>query len=143
MEELRFIDGDSHVLEPEAIWTDYLEKKYQPLVKGLDADIEVTVTNGSNSPGVVQGWIDYNGDGDWNDAGEQVVIDQTVPEGTSTLTIAVPEAAEVGLTYARFRYGYERGIGPAGEALAGEVEDYKILILEYIPNQPPVGCLFS
>ena len=34
MENLRFIDGDSHVLEPEEIWTDYLEKKYQPLVKG-------------------------------------------------------------------------------------------------------------
>ena len=105
----------------------------QPLVKGLDADIEITVTNGSNSPGVVQGWIDYNADGDWNDAGEQVVIDQAIPEGTSTLTIAVPEAAEVGLTYARFRYGYERGIGPAGEALVGEVEDYKVLILDDNP----------
>ena len=34
MENLRFIDGDSHVLEPEEIWTNYLEKKYQPLVKG-------------------------------------------------------------------------------------------------------------
>ena len=34
MDNIRFIDGDSHVLEPETIWTDYLEKKYQPLVKG-------------------------------------------------------------------------------------------------------------
>ena len=34
MDNIRFIDGDSHVLEPEKIWTDYLEKKYQPLVKG-------------------------------------------------------------------------------------------------------------
>jgi len=34
MEPLRFIDGDAHVLEPEAIWEDYLEKKYQHLIKG-------------------------------------------------------------------------------------------------------------
>jgi hypothetical protein len=26
METLRFIDGDSHILEPERIWQDYLEK---------------------------------------------------------------------------------------------------------------------
>jgi hypothetical protein len=104
-----------------------------PLVKGFDADIEITVTNGSNSPGVVQGWIDYNADGDWNDAGEHVVIDQRIPEGTSTLTISVPEEATVGLTYARFRYGYERGIGPAGPAMVGEVEDYKLLILDEDP----------
>ena len=34
METLRFIDGDSHVLEPEAIWQDYLEEKYRDLVSG-------------------------------------------------------------------------------------------------------------
>ena len=34
MENLRFIDGDSHILEPESIWTDYLEKKYQHLISG-------------------------------------------------------------------------------------------------------------
>ena len=34
METLRFIDGDAHVLEPEGIWQEYLEKKYQHLIKG-------------------------------------------------------------------------------------------------------------
>ena len=34
MEPLRFIDGDSHVLEPESIWQNYLEKKYRNLVSG-------------------------------------------------------------------------------------------------------------
>ncbi len=34
MERLRFIDGDAHVLEPERIWQDYLEKKYQHLISG-------------------------------------------------------------------------------------------------------------
>ena len=34
METLKFIDGDAHILEPEEIWQDYLEKKYQHLIKG-------------------------------------------------------------------------------------------------------------
>ena len=29
MEALRFIDGDSHVLEPESIWQNYLEEEYR------------------------------------------------------------------------------------------------------------------
>ena len=33
MEALRFIDGDAHILEPESIWENYLEKKYQPLIQ--------------------------------------------------------------------------------------------------------------
>ena len=28
METLKFIDGDAHILEPEGIWQDYLEKKF-------------------------------------------------------------------------------------------------------------------
>ena len=32
MQRIKFIDGDSHILEPESIWTDYLEKKYQPFI---------------------------------------------------------------------------------------------------------------
>ena len=33
MERYRFIDGDAHVFEPEDIWDNYLEKKYQSQVK--------------------------------------------------------------------------------------------------------------
>ena len=35
MERYRFIDGDAHVFEPEDIWENYLEKKYQSQVKSL------------------------------------------------------------------------------------------------------------
>ena len=32
MERLRFIDGDAHILEPQDIWDEYLEKKYKGTV---------------------------------------------------------------------------------------------------------------
>ena len=35
MERIKFIDGDSHVLEPPSLWEHYLEKQYQPLIKGF------------------------------------------------------------------------------------------------------------
>ena len=35
MERIKFIDGDSHVLEPPSIWANYLEKPYQPFIKGF------------------------------------------------------------------------------------------------------------
>ena len=35
MERIKFIDGDSHVLEPPSLWENYLEKQYQPLIKGF------------------------------------------------------------------------------------------------------------
>ncbi len=33
MERFRFIDSDAHVFEPEDLWENYLEKKYQPFIK--------------------------------------------------------------------------------------------------------------
>ena len=32
MERVRFIDGDAHILEPQDIWDEYLEKKYKGAV---------------------------------------------------------------------------------------------------------------
>ncbi len=34
MERFRFVDSDSHVLEPEDMWDNYLEKRHQGMVKG-------------------------------------------------------------------------------------------------------------
>ena len=48
MDSLRFIDGDSHVLEPESIWQDYLEKKYRNLVSGHVRWVTAPSGNGIN-----------------------------------------------------------------------------------------------
>lgn len=99
------------------------------LLPGADSVVSVTISNGSNDPGLLQGWIDFDGDGAWTTAGEQIFVNQAVSEGANSLSFSVPAWAELGDTFARFRYGYERGISFTGEAVAGEVEDYQVEIV--------------
>ncbi|MFP6656902.1 MAG: GEVED domain-containing protein, partial [Pirellulales bacterium] len=82
--------------------------------------------------GKVQGFIDFNRDGDWKDDGEQIFADVVIQSGTpaaNSLTFTVPADAAVGPTYARFRISTEAGISDEGPARDGEVEDYLVAIL--------------
>jgi hypothetical protein len=96
----------------------------------------VSASTGSFAAGYLQGWIDFNRDGDWSDAGEQILTDVQLTTGIFTLGFAVPNVADnlLGPTYARFRYSLQRGIGPTGSALGGEVEDYLVNILGPTPT---------
>jgi hypothetical protein len=99
-----------------------------PLRPGQTASVIVGVDNGSRAAGLLHAWIDFNGDGDWADAGEQIFANQHVVTGINTLTFQVPAGAVVGNTYARFRYGYGANLSYTGHAIAGEVEDYFVSI---------------
>jgi hypothetical protein len=101
------------------------------------AAVLVGVRTGNNSAGFLQGWVDFNGDGDFNDAGEQIIKDRQLGTGDHTLFFSVPSNANLGQAYSRFRYGYERGIGPTGAAIAGEVEDLVTDVLQNIPVAAP------
>lgn len=103
-----------------------------PLVNGASATIEVTTSNGVAGRGVLNGWIDFNGNGVF-DASEQVVTDAVLDDGTTSIEIDVPNSGSLGGTYARFRYGLVKGIGPNGEDLVGEVEDYRVGLLDDQP----------
>ena len=94
------------------------------IVPGENATIRVSVSSGSYGAGILQGWIDFNNDGDFGDAGEQILRDRSLVTGTHLFTFAVPASAAVADTYARFRWSLERGLGPRGSAVGGEVEDY-------------------
>jgi hypothetical protein len=98
------------------------------LVPGREAIVRVTVSNGVQPPGVLQAWIDFDGDGSWSSPGEQVLRDAVVREGVNELRIQVPSWAREMMTFTRFRYGYERGISFTGRAVAGEVEDHLVEI---------------
>jgi hypothetical protein len=81
--------------------------------------------------GVIDAWIDFNGDGDWNDPGEQIFVSEAVTGGNPSgvvLTFDVPAAAVEGTTYARFRFSTEGGLATTGLASDGEVEDYRLQI---------------
>ncbi|QDU57281.1 S8 family serine peptidase [Aeoliella mucimassa] len=87
----------------------------------------------------LQGWIDFNNDGDFDDLGEHLSFGNaagiTLPnsrqlqlsEGLNELTFVVPNEVAAENLAARFRYGeggYSQFNQPTGEALIGEVEDY-------------------
>lgn len=78
----------------------------------------------------LHGWIDFNADGDWADAGEQIIDNSPVGDGINNRTFTVPAAAAVGTTFARFRIQCASGaLGVTGLADDGEVEDYQVTIM--------------
>jgi len=85
----------------------------------------LTVTAVVPGTAVLNGWIDFNGDGDWDDTGEQIFADQALSNGTNSLTATIPVGAVPGQTIARFRATSVAGYSHAGLAKDGEVEDYK------------------
>lgn len=89
-----------------------------------------------NAGGVLNAWFDWNADGDFNDAGEQMVSDQAVAVGTVNLNIAVPAGAVIGPTFARFRVCTSSAATapldncntPVSTVQSGEVEDYQFQV---------------
>jgi hypothetical protein len=84
----------------------------------------------ASGAGKLDAWIDFNGDGDWDDAGEQVHSSVDVVAGPNLLPFTVPEGATPGVTVARLRISSGGGLGPIGLAPDGEVEDHPLLILD-------------
>ncbi len=83
-------------------------------------------------------FIDFNADGDWVDADEQVLTDFDLgtAAGVQTVTFPMPRAngANVvpGPTFARFRISTAGGLLSTGPALDGEVEDYLVTVTKAI-----------
>ncbi len=93
------------------------------LVAGQDADLEITI---AGSDCALDGWVDYNADGDFNDAGEQIFNALSLAAGNHTETITVPGDLTIGDSYSRFRCSAAGGLSPVEETTGGEVEDYLI-----------------
>ena len=110
------------------------------MVGQLGAAVTVNVQN-APSGAKLDAWIDFNGDGDWADDGEQIACGWAVTEGDSRISFGVPTWAEEGSTYARFRLSSLGGLLPTGRAADGEVEDYRIAIAA--ANTPPVAVAES
>jgi hypothetical protein len=96
---------------------------------GMTGSLDVT----SSGAGFVNAWIDFNGDGDWQDAGEQVVADGAVAAGMTNFPVTVP-AGSAGARVVRVRLSATAGYSYDGLAPNGEVEDYEISIA---PEPPP------
>ena len=110
---------------------------------GKSSTVAITATGA----GFVELWIDYNADGDWADANEQVLSAAPVVAGANAFTFNVPlGAAQNTLTYARVRFSSVGGLPFTGPAIDGEVEDYQVELLDkYVvkwhqdPDLTPMG----
>ncbi len=103
-----------------------------------DTSVNVDITASISC--TLSAWIDFNGDGDWTDAGEELFPGGTVLNaGVNNLTFPVPADAVEGNTYARFRATTDGPVSFSGEASDGEVEDYLVTITTN--STPPIPTL--
>lgn len=102
--------------------------------------------------GMLDAWIDWNGNGSFNDAGDRVAL-RLSPDATSSIATSVPVSpginvfyvqtpahAAVGVTTARFRLSTTGGLLPGGAGIGGEVEDH---LIEIVGGSPPVANSIS
>jgi hypothetical protein len=99
---------------------------------GAQYSVAVTMgTCGGSYSGAIAAWIDYNGDGDFDDAGELIGSYSGSPTTTQSWTFNVPLTATLGTTRMRVMQqegGTSATIAPCNTYNWGSVEDYKIVL---------------
>jgi hypothetical protein len=103
-----------------------------PLVPGQTAQVQVI----ASASGRLDGWIDFDGNRSWLDAGEQIFTAIALAAGANVLTFLVPENASPQESFARFRFSRTGGLAPTGYGGPGEVEDEQVTVAE----RPGAGC---
>ena len=97
-------------------------------ITNLSQGSAATVQVNTSVEGKLNAWMDFNDDGDWAEANEQIFENEGLAAGLNTLTFKVPSGAVIGSTYSRFRFNIAGGLSFEGPANDGEVEDYLINI---------------
>lgn len=110
-----------------------------PLLPGAVCALTVT----ANGNGFLNGWVDFNADGDWNDAGERIFNNIVLNSGGNNRGFQVPSNAVSGNTFARFRFSSTGNSGPEGIAEDGEVEDYAWEISQPNPVAASIKVRFN
>ncbi|MBU1878120.1 MAG: VCBS repeat-containing protein, partial [Chloroflexi bacterium] len=89
------------------------------LLLGQQVDVDVT----ASAAGQLDAWVDFDGNGSWADAGEQI-FNVAVAAGVNHLHFTPPGGSTTDPTFARFRLSTAGGLSYDGFAEDGEVEDY-------------------
>jgi hypothetical protein len=107
-----------------------------PVLPGQMAGLEIV----ASAAGYVDGWIDLDVDGTWQQATDQILKAEPVAAGSNVMSVTIPAAAaSSGATYARFRFSSAGNLSFDGPAQDGEVEDYHVLLGEQGPYVPGEG----
>jgi len=94
-----------------------------PLIVGQTATVTVT----ASAAGVLNAWLDFNADGNFSTAGDQIFTNQALAAGPNLLTFSVPVTASSNLTtVSRWRVATAGGLSFTGLAQDGEVEDHAV-----------------
>ena len=102
-----------------------------PVGESLPISIVHASCNGSTNNRVIGVYIDFNDNGSFTDAGEQVALSGVIAPGTYAPTIAIPATATVG-TYARMRIVVDETTTPGsvsscGTYAAGGTMDFRVV----------------
>lgn len=73
-------------------------------------------------------WIDFNADGDFDDAGEQVMTIGATSSSPVSGTVSIPTSATIGATRMRVSMKYNGIPSPCETFPYGQVEDYTVII---------------
>ncbi|MGA0199693.1 MAG: GEVED domain-containing protein, partial [Prochlorotrichaceae cyanobacterium] len=162
------IDGDNGTLQNAAADAHGADEDGVASFPALDNrpaqiyNVTVSVTNSTGSNAYLVGYIDFNGDGDFDDTYEQSGIDLNwdgdfldageqvgtvlVPSNATnprdfTVTFVTPSGMKTGTTYARFRLSNTQSEveSPIGAATSGEVEDYSLTVTD-VSQGPTFLC---
>lgn len=96
------------------------------------ADYSITVNNPAPYTGDECGiFVDWNQDGDFDDADESIAV--SGGPGTFTATITPPDGALSGATRMRIRITYNKTPTSCGIDTYGETEDYTLNVMQILP----------
>jgi uncharacterized repeat protein (TIGR01451 family) len=91
--------------------------------------LTITLTNtAAQSTPKLDAWIDFDGDGHFDDPRDRVATGVALVSGNNTLIVNAPCNAPSVNTYARFRLSSTGIATPTGVASNGEVEDYAVIV---------------
>jgi len=106
------------------------------LTKGTQYSVTITPTwTGTVYSEGYSVWIDYNRDGDFSDAGEQVFTQAPTQATPVSGSFTVPTNAVENSTRMRVTLSYNANVGPCDSFQYGEVEDYTIIIQAAGPDE--------
>ena len=120
-------------------YSDYTAMSVAQFEGGLDVQFSITPTTGTHGIGL---WIDWNNDGDFDDAGEQIYNSGSYVS-VANGTITIPEGTPLGdyriRVVANWLSTTPTPCGNLGNAAYGEAEDYTFSVIEQPDCMPPSG----
>ncbi|WP_240645417.1 LruC domain-containing protein [Vibrio mediterranei] len=131
-------DGRYNNLADDEVGTD--DENGVGFVTAVEPGLDSIVRVNASTSGYLSAWIDWNQDGDFADAGEQIFTDESLSAGNNDLVFTADIDATVGTTWSRFRFSQQTGLNYFGGSTSGEVEDHALTVtgdgitVRYYPN---------